>query len=352
MAAGDTVLSTDSLADTVDSAAGTSPDVDFTGLGSDDLSFHDEPPEWLGFDRRSDRQKWRLSGDLGERPEGLEEEKPRWLRTFLIAVFVLGVIALLARFGDEWLALVSEPSDPGAGLDTGRVLDGGGGPEAPAKLEGRDAMTLYRFPAGTFVMGADGVSSQHPHEVVVSDFYLDEHEVTVAMWQRCVDGGACPAEAARTADDDPDCPALAPGRDGAQALHCVSWEGANAYCHYVERRLPTEAEWEWAARRVAEAAASVERDGHGEGSGAAPSDEPRGPRQLDGAVGEWVADWFSHDYYQVSPTFDPTGPIFGSRRVVRGMAEEEAQPISLVTRHAYPPQARPTGVGFRCAQDG
>lgn len=202
---------------------------------------------------------------------------------------------------------------------------------------------MVLVPAGEFFMGcneeADKAcsSDEKPGRSVFLDaFAIDKTEVTVAEYRQCVEAGKCTstgltmpywdgkehAESASFCNWDKS--------DGAQhPINCVDWMQADAYCRWAGKRLPTEAEWEKAARgtdkRVypwgnewdATKANAIPRGTVPVGSfptGASPF----GVLDLSGNVWEWTADWYDSAYYQNGPTQNPSGPGTGIFRSVRG----------------------------------
>jgi formylglycine-generating enzyme required for sulfatase activity len=191
--------------------------------------------------------------------------------------------------------------------------------------------------------------------VEISAFLIDQHEVTQAEYQACVVAGACVPP---RGSFDPLGRADFPVTD-------VSWDDAVAYCAFAGKRLPSEAEWELAARGGSELDYPWGDDapdcGRATFAGCGPAplavgshiddESPYGATELAGNVAEWVADFYAFGYYDVAPRTDPPGPETGVERVVRGgsFISSPAQILSFVRGHADPAQTAPD-LGFRCAQ--
>jgi formylglycine-generating enzyme required for sulfatase activity len=171
---------------------------------------------------------------------------------------------------------------------------------------------MLHVPAGTFTMGADagGEPDEHPaHKVAVEAFWLDATEVPNEAYARCVEAGACGALDPRSADKN----GLGPDarfRGPRQPVSAISWSDARAYCAWVGKRLPTEAEWEHAARgddgrrypwgddaptkdhAVFATSVTCDVGTHPKGDG------PYGHHDLAGNVWEWVEDPYDPLAYQ------------------------------------------------------
>jgi formylglycine-generating enzyme required for sulfatase activity len=136
----------------------------------------------------------------------------------------------------------------------------------------------------------------------------------------------------------------------------VNWNEAEAYCRAVDMRLPTEAEWEYAAR----AGTAGERYGEIDRIAVYDTKETAtvgsklpnrwGLYDMLGNVWEWTNDWYGKDYYKNSPIDDPPGPSEGSGRVVRGGAwDSDPQDARVSDRVRVEPAGRSDFIGFRCA---
>ncbi len=236
-----------------------------------------------------------------------------------------------------------------------------------------DGMILNYIPAGEFKMGSqNGPDDEFPaHSVYLDSYWIDQTEVTNAKYALCVEAGKC---------DSP--------KFTKSYLHenyygnvdfsnypviYVSWDDANNYCSWAGRRLPTEAEWEKAARGGLEEKKypwgnndpiCKERRNYGAkyddnaqcnhtGTERIETYPPNsyGLYDMSGNVWEWVADWYDENYYANAPKENPQGPKIGDFRVMRGGAwssdKYDLRSASryrdyLTTSHSY--------IGFRCSR--
>jgi formylglycine-generating enzyme required for sulfatase activity len=205
-----------------------------------------------------------------------------------------------------------------------------------------------------------------PHEARISPFVLDAFEVTRERFAECVDAGAC-----TVADEQVSrgCTWATPNE--RLPITCVTWSQASEFCKWDDdRRLPTEAEWEFAARDGGGAAAypwggdfACTRAAIAAGTacpefagdlpqpvGAMPSGcSGAGACDLTGNVAEWVADWAGA--YSTRPALDPIGPAIGASRVMRGGSWKSSPQAGFAyARVSVSPESSGSW-GFRCARD-
>ena len=199
--------------------------------------------------------------------------------------------------------------------------------------------------------------------VAVPAFFIMRYETTVLDYEACVDAGMC-----NVPPDDPDCNYGVNGRD-SHPINCVNWNDAHAYCSFLGLRLPTEAEWERAARGDtltlypwgddAASCTTAALDtciNATQPVGSYPDGiSPFGIGDMVGNVSEWVADYYDPDYYSASAGEEnPQGPDSGNERVVKGSAftvppDFPANRISK--RNPSAPDAALRIYGIRCARD-
>jgi len=257
-------------------------------------------------------------------------------------------------------------------------------PEAPQAGDvwvcAKDGKEMVFVPVGEFVMGRQAPEPQGgsptrrmerddspPRQVDVDAFWIDRTEVTNAEYKRFLDatGHRPPTGRAWTGRDH------SPGL-GQHPVAGVSWEDAVAYANWVGKRLPTEAEWEKAARGTdgrkhpwgnepvnADGVWRCNVWGTADGFewtapvGSLPSGaSPYGCLDMAGNVREWCGDWYAETYYQLGPSRGPQGPASGRERVVRGGAcwYEDYVGLSWTCsdRHYMSPGLSGSGTGFRC----
>jgi formylglycine-generating enzyme required for sulfatase activity len=218
---------------------------------------------------------------------------------------------------------------------------------------------MVYVPAGTFTMGSRFNYKEPAHEVYLDAFWIDQTEVTNARYRLCVDEGVClwpshsDSEIREKYYDNPEF--------DDYPVAGVTWFEAQTHCEWANKRLPTEAEWEKAARGTDERLYPWGDDidcsrlnccqcvGDATRVGSHPSGaSPYGCLDMAGNVHEWVADWLDRDYYGRSPRENPQGPDSGTYRVVRGGSWWQVDFFAL-TVHRDGARPGQQGQGFRCA---
>jgi formylglycine-generating enzyme required for sulfatase activity len=225
-----------------------------------------------------------------------------------------------------------------------------------------DKMTQVYIPAGEFTMGSDlgGVrTGASLHKVYLSAYWIDQFTVTNTMFALCIKAGAC-RHTARY-DTFLDDPAYAD-----YPVHYINWFDAAGFCAWEGGRLPTEAEWEKAARGTQALRypwGDTEPDDsllnfNGKYGGPRSAYDywagmsPYGLLNMAGNVQQWVADWYSPDYYAQSPYKDPTGPETGDLKVLRGGGFwDTAKEVQTFFRFRHEPDSAGAHRGIRCVQD-
>jgi formylglycine-generating enzyme required for sulfatase activity len=225
---------------------------------------------------------------------------------------------------------------------------------------------MVEIPAGEFTMGSDGTQAledERPsHRVWLDAFSIDQYEVTTAQYAAFL---VSEKRAAPWLWETVDL-----GQHGDRPVIGVDWRDAQAFCAWIGKRLPSEAEWEKAARgtdarhfpwgnqeptsELANFALGA-RFSYNQVLFAVRSHEagksPYGLFHMAGNAYEWVQDWYGTNYYETSPPKNPTGPAQGQFKVLRGGSWSDL-PKYLLTygRFKLPPETKNSYTGFRCAK--
>jgi formylglycine-generating enzyme required for sulfatase activity len=224
---------------------------------------------------------------------------------------------------------------------------------------GEDGATLVYVPESEFMMGSDSYyPDEKPiHKVNLDAFWIDQTEVTNAMYAECMAADKCRAPSIANHFRNPDY--------GNHPVVYVDWNKANTYCSWAGRELPSEAQWEKAARGTdariypwgndtpndtllnynQKVSDTIKVSSYETGKSI------YGAYDMAGNVWEWVNDWYSESYYQISPSSNPLGPNFGQYRLVRGGAWNYSDSnVRSVDRFRNNPTYSSSSVGFRCAR--
>ena len=209
------------------------------------------------------------------------------------------------------------------------------------------ATEMVLIPSGDFMMGAEFESDQSPiHKVFLDSFYIDVYEVTQEDFETVMEYN--------------------PSKNKGFSLpvEFVDWFEADKYCRKINKRLPSEAEWEKSVRGGRSASRFYwgnTMDGRFSWfkSNSKGKTHPVGTKMpnlygvhdMSGNVWEWVSDWYDKNYYKNSPHFNPQGPKVGRFKVQRGGSwANNANYHSSSYRMVYGPTGRDEFNGFRCAK--
>jgi len=314
---------------------------------------------------------------------------PGWLGP----VVVLSLIAIGLFF--YWTRDKAEPT-PAPSAETLAVVQPTSTPiplPTPiiTSVRATDGKVMVFVPAGEFLMGsaesdlAANDDEKPQHTVYLDEFWIDKTEITTAQYQQCIEAGICTAPRSTGVDfqqcvDAGICPPLKT-EEGVSLENLfpvvgATWDQANAYCHWVGARLPTEAEWEKAARGtdgriypwgnvfdgtrvnfcdrncVADNRDFAYDDGfrYVAPTGNFPAGaSPYGALDMSGNVWEWTADWYDANAYSTSAYKNPTGPEIGLQRVIRGGSwSYPSKSLRVARRHREVPTTSHENSGFRC----
>ena len=206
-------------------------------------------------------------------------------------------------------------------------------------------------------------------QIALSSFWIDKYEVTVEHYMACGEAGSCTAPGGIPWSD------VEPPEDPGSPITGITWRQADQYCRWAGKRLPTEAEWEKAARgtdgrrfswgnswpECGQAHLFISEDcrtRHVLSVDSHPGDvSPYGVIGMIGNVQEWVHDWAGRNYYQTAPERDPLGPeaneqddLVDGDKVVRGGYWDSRGGFIFTRRWADWEQPHPGRIGFRCAR--
>jgi formylglycine-generating enzyme required for sulfatase activity len=291
--------------------------------------------------------------------------KRQWMTLFFSAILMMAVCVSCTQ--------AETPSTP-----TGQPTEEATATSLPTEVQPEE-VEMVTIPAGEFEMGCDPkynggydcLENELPlHTVSLDAFTIDKYEVTNAQYAQCVAAGVCVAPSdfssysRESYYEDPDYAKF--------PVVNVNWSDAEAYCTWAGKRLPTEAEWEKAARgRMVRAypwgdwdpncslanSFSPTLDNFCVGDTSEVGSCPDGASPYDvmdmaGNVMEWVADWYDEGYYTDSPDANPPGPADGTTRVVRGGGwYQKWGVLRTAFRFGFDPEEAGFDMGFRCASD-
>ena len=227
------------------------------------------------------------------------------------------------------------------------------------RTNSKNGMMQVFVPKGDFLMGAeDGKASKnHPmHKVTLNSFWIDQVEVTNKMYEKCVSDNSC--QAPMLLD-----PYYSKIWFESYPVVYINWQQASNYCKWAEGDLPTEAEWEKAARgieggqypwgnEIPDARSANFNNNIGMLISAYTYQEgfsPYGALNMAGNAREWVKDWFNDTYYSRTPDNNPMGAPIGHYKSLRGGSYlDDGVEISSYNRFFHQPGSAGINRGFRC----
>lgn len=280
--------------------------------------------------------------------------------------YIEGFGVTIQETSDSSSSIASVPSLPAAAITAK--------PEPRQKTQageiiGKDGAPMVFIAGGEFTMGSrsddsDAQNDERPaHPVYLDAFYIDQYEATTARYATFFQ------ETKRSAPNYWSEQVLK--QHGSKPVVGVDWNDATAYCSWAGKRLPTEAEWEKAARGTdqriypwgneapTEQRANLNHCCDFKDYGVLTDvgsfeqgKSPYGVYDMAGNVWEWTADWYDKTYYSKSPARNPKGPSNGELRVLRGGSWNRATDlVRSANRDWYTPTNRLVSIGFRCVQD-
>jgi formylglycine-generating enzyme required for sulfatase activity len=243
--------------------------------------------------------------------------------------------------------------------DTAKDVEG----SISREITASDGAPMVIITAGEFIMGSTAASDERPaHRVYLDAYYIDKFEVTIARYGKFL-------EAVTSQQRPHQWNTVKLSEDSDRPVVGVTWSDAEAYCRWAEKRLPTEAEWEKAARGTDARKYPWGDEDPGEGvanfgrccgwTGFSllarvgtnqAGQSPYGVHDMAGNVWEWVADWYDAQYYKTSPAQNPKGPTVAREKVIRGGSwSNRAGDLRTSVRDKVAPTYRNYSIGFRCA---
>ncbi len=245
-------------------------------------------------------------------------------------------------------------------------------PEIPKKVIVKDVARMMLVPAGEFTMGSNGGADHEKpeHRVFLDAYYMDVYEVTVGQYEEFLETSSF--------DPPPSWTTMAQPPYENRPVVNVDWKDANNYCKWAGKRLPTEAEWEKAARGTDgrmypwgndppnQLRANYGKDKWDNHNALVPVGQlqdgksPYGIYDLAGNVWEWVSDWYDPNYYTTSPSRNPQGPESGKYKALRGGSwdltaenlRSSRRDFNIPSTSDYDsPAYRNFNSGFRCAKN-
>ncbi|HEY9152470.1 MAG TPA: formylglycine-generating enzyme family protein [Anaerolineales bacterium] len=231
------------------------------------------------------------------------------------------------------------------------------GPSAGTTMTWMDGSVLVYIPSGEFIMGL-GYGDAPTKTVTLDAYWIQQTEVTNKTYAQCVASGNCSAPVQEVGAAP-----LTAAAFGDYPVVGITWDAANKYCQWIGGQLPSEAQWEKAARGQSgnkypwgnnspkcSLANFLTCGGHTSTVNSYPDGKSSyGLLDMEGNVYEWVNDYYDPNYYSTAPSSNPTGPSTGDHRVIRGSSfETDVSQLLSAIRHPSLPDYHNYDLGFRC----
>jgi formylglycine-generating enzyme required for sulfatase activity len=245
----------------------------------------------------------------------------------------------------------------------GKIQQGHKANHVNPPLAKQDERSMVLVPAGEFVMGSStGDADERPvRRVYLGAYFMDKDQLVVGQYAKFLE--------ATSHTVPPEWNIMSRAMHRSRPVVNVNWEDAAAYCKWAGKRLPTEAEWEKAARGTdgriypwgdeppSKFHGNMKKELWNNHMGLTPvgmfedGKSPYGINDMAGNVWEWVSDWYAPNYYQTGPLRNPTGPPAGNHKVVRGGSWGSGpEGLRASERETRLPSFQGYGTGFRCAK--
>ena len=233
-----------------------------------------------------------------------------------------------------------------------------------------DSMVMIHIPDARFQLSEQGKGGQGNHQVMLDSYWIDQTEVTNSHYAQCVENGSCEPPTSCVWGE----PTYGNDDYKTHPVICVTWQMANTYCEWAGARLPTEAEWDYAARgperypytwgdsfepenlnfcdaNCTKSDSQKYNDGYALTApvGSYPDGASwSGALDMNGNVWEWLADWYAP--YTSASQENPAGPNYGTERIIRGGSWYDLPDFLRADhRHPFNPNDYNHLIGFRCA---
>ena len=273
--------------------------------------------------------------------------------SFLLYVFFIGINFCVSAFAGNDAPILKEIDKYDANDNDAKTTP----PDLPKEIRiEKDSSVMMLIPAGSFWRGIKEGTTHHDaplHKVYLKSYYIDKSEVTNSQYATFLKetGYRPPLHWNDPRFNDPMFPVVG-----------LRWKHAVAYAEWAGKRLPTEAEWEKAARGGLDVMKYPWGDDigtefanfHSMQATPVASYSPNGYGLFDmaGNVWEWCVDYYGANYYNISPLSNPPGPKEGRNRIIRGGAfNTSGQALMCGHRHYYDPELSMYMIGFRCVKD-